>query len=118
MRAWLIQTGEPLPIDGEFPRLLRTGFLAQQLADRGHHVTWWCSTFNHWTKAHRAWLEQLRTNAGLTAEERTVLSEYLSLLAYTEQRRDALDRQLEALVLAPAVSAAGRTTLSASHGVL
>lgn len=53
MRAWLIQTGEPLPIDGEVPRLLRTGLLAQQLADRGHDVTWWCSTFNHWTKAHR-----------------------------------------------------------------
>ena len=53
MRAWVIQTGEPLPIDGEAPRLLRTGLLAQQLADRGHEVTWWCSTFNHWTKAHR-----------------------------------------------------------------
>jgi len=53
MRAWLIQIGEPLPIDGEVPRLLRTGILAQQLADRGHDVTWWCSTFNHWTKSHR-----------------------------------------------------------------
>lgn len=53
MRAWLIQTGEPLPIDGEVPRLLRTGILAQLLANRGHDVTWWCSTFNHWTKSHR-----------------------------------------------------------------
>lgn len=53
MRTWLIQTGDPLPIDGEAPRLMRTGVLAQQLADRGHDVTWWCTTFNHWTKAHR-----------------------------------------------------------------
>lgn len=53
MRIWLIQTGEPLPIDGEAPRLLRTGIMAQQLAERGHDVTWWCSTFNHWTKSHR-----------------------------------------------------------------
>ena len=71
---------------------------------------------SHWTKAHRAWLEQLRTSEGVTAEERTVISEYLSLLAYTEQRRDALDRQLEDLVLAPAVSAAV-ATLSVFRGI-
>lgn len=53
MRVWLIQTGDPLPIDGEVPRLMRTGVMARQLADRGHDVTWWCSTFNHWTKTHR-----------------------------------------------------------------
>jgi glycosyltransferase involved in cell wall biosynthesis len=53
MRVWLIQTGDPLPIDGEVPRLMRTGLTAQLLADRGHDVTWWCSTFNHWTKTHR-----------------------------------------------------------------
>lgn len=53
MRVWLIQTGEPLPIDGEAPRLLRTGIMARALVDRGHDVTWWCSTFNHWNKAHR-----------------------------------------------------------------
>lgn len=53
MRVWLIQIGEPLPVDGEAPRLLRTGMMAQQLVERGHDVTWWCSTFNHWTKSHR-----------------------------------------------------------------
>src|SRR5688572_26252009 len=53
MHVWLIQTGEPLPVDGEAPRLLRTGMMAQQLAKLGHEVTWWCSTFNHWTKTHR-----------------------------------------------------------------
>lgn len=53
MHVWLIQTGEPLPVDGEAPRLLRTGMMAQQLVQLGHDVTWWCSTFNHWTKAHR-----------------------------------------------------------------
>ncbi|MGK2962835.1 MAG: glycosyltransferase family 4 protein [Gemmatimonadaceae bacterium] len=53
MRIWLIQIGEPLPIDGEAPRLLRTGIMASLLAERGHDVTWWCTTFNHWTKSHR-----------------------------------------------------------------
>ena len=53
MRVWLIQTGEPLPIDGDATRLLRTGIMARALAARGHDVTWWCSTFNHWTKSHR-----------------------------------------------------------------
>ena len=53
MHVWLIQTGEPLPVDGEAPRLLRTGMMAQQLVRLGNDVTWWCSTFNHWTKTHR-----------------------------------------------------------------
>lgn len=71
---------------------------------------------SHWTKGHRTWLEHLRTHEALTAEERSVLAEYLALLAYTEQRRDALDQQLEALVLGPAVAAAVQT-LGAFRGI-
>ena len=53
MKVWLIQTGEPLPIDGENIRLFRAGMLAQLLASRGHSVVWWTSTFDHFTKKQR-----------------------------------------------------------------
>jgi transposase len=70
----------------------------------------------HWTVAHRAWLQQLRRSATLAPEDRTVLDEYLALMEYTEQRRDALDQQIEALALTPALQAAV-TTLAAFRGI-
>lgn len=33
---------------------MRTGLLADALAARGHQVTWFTSTFSHYTKSHRA----------------------------------------------------------------
>lgn len=54
MHIWLIQTGEPLPIDPGNPRLLRTGLLAAELVRRGHRVTWWATTFEHGSKRRRA----------------------------------------------------------------
>lgn len=53
MKIWLIQQGEELPTDPGNPRLLRTGILAEMLADRGHYVTYWTSTFSHARKVHR-----------------------------------------------------------------
>jgi glycosyltransferase involved in cell wall biosynthesis len=47
MKIWIIQPGEPLPVDGKGVRLLRSGLLALALRDRGHEVTWWASTFRH-----------------------------------------------------------------------
>ena len=70
----------------------------------------------HWTKGHRTWLHALRTSAALSAEDHAVLGEYLALMAYAEGRRDALDAQLEALVLAPALQGAV-TTLGAFRGI-
>lgn len=70
----------------------------------------------HWTKAHHAWLQGLRQSEALGREARAVLAEYLALLEYTAGRRDALDAQLEALVLAPALQAAVRT-LGAFRGI-
>ncbi|MDY6852291.1 MAG: glycosyltransferase family 4 protein [Thermodesulfobacteriota bacterium] len=52
MRVWLITVGEPLPIPGAKGRLLRTGLLAEALYVRGHEITWWTSTFDHWNKRH------------------------------------------------------------------
>jgi glycosyltransferase involved in cell wall biosynthesis len=60
MKIWLITVGEPLPV-GEHPlreRPYRTGLLAEVLGDRGHHVTWWTSTFNHQKK------EYFKANSG------------------------------------------------------
>jgi glycosyltransferase involved in cell wall biosynthesis len=53
MRAWLITLGEPLPVDGAQPRLLRTGFLSRALRKRGHSVTWFSNRFDHFLKSHR-----------------------------------------------------------------
>jgi len=54
MRVWLVTTGEPLPIDEDGVRLLRAGILSNMLAQRGHDVVWWTSTFDHRRKRHRA----------------------------------------------------------------
>lgn len=53
MHVWLITVGEPLPVDGSYCRLLRTGNLAEMLVSGGHQVTWWSSTFDHMKKFHR-----------------------------------------------------------------
>ncbi len=73
----------------------------------------------HWTRDHRSWLQALQTGAtgpALAAEDRLVLGEYLALVEYSQQRRDALDRELEALVLGPELRAAVQT-FSAFRGL-
>ena len=65
MNIWLVTVGEPLPIDPGNERLLRAGLLADMLANAGHCVTWWTSSFNHWLKRHRfasGQIMKLRTN--------------------------------------------------------
>lgn len=54
MNIWLIQVGEPLPIDVPTPRLMRTGQMARTMCERGHSVTWWTSAFSHQTKLMRS----------------------------------------------------------------
>lgn len=46
MNIWLIQTGEPLPIDDSVKKM-RTALLADKLLAKGHSVTWWTSAFDH-----------------------------------------------------------------------
>jgi hypothetical protein len=53
MLIWLITPGEPLPMDSNHPRLMRTGILADLLAENGHQVVWWSTTFNHSIKEFR-----------------------------------------------------------------
>jgi transposase len=55
----------------------------------------------HWTRAHHAWLEQLSRTSVLAAEDQVIFGEFVGLLRYAQQRRDALDDQIEHLALAP-----------------
>ncbi len=50
LKIWLVTVGEPLPREGNSARLWRTGILARTLVDRGHDVTWWTSSVDHFTK--------------------------------------------------------------------
>ena len=49
LKIWVVQPSEQLPIDRGVRRL-RTRLLAEELASRGHEVTWWASCFNHLRK--------------------------------------------------------------------
>jgi len=53
VRIWLVQSGEPTPIDDGDPRPMRYALLAELLADRGHDVVWWTSAFDHYRKQMR-----------------------------------------------------------------
>ena len=51
MKIWLVQIGEPLPIDEKGKeRLFRTGILAKMMAEQGHKVTWWATDYSHQKK--------------------------------------------------------------------
>jgi glycosyltransferase involved in cell wall biosynthesis len=52
--VWVIKREEPVPL-GERPsdRVLRMGSLAFRLAERGHDVVWWSSSFDHLRKRQR-----------------------------------------------------------------
>lgn len=53
MIIWLVTIGEPIPVqEGIRDRLHRTGYFAHYLADQGHDVIWWTSTFDHFRKKH------------------------------------------------------------------
>ena len=49
MNIWLLQTGEPLPLENGI-RKMRMALLADILLERGHSVCWWGSAFEHQRK--------------------------------------------------------------------
>ncbi len=56
----------------------------------------------HWTGRHLTWLRKLAGNSSpMTVEDQFVLAEHLALLEYKLQRRDELDRKIEAMALLP-----------------
>jgi len=53
MRVWLVAVGEPIPVgEAVYDNLHRAGQFAHYLAEHGHDVTWWTSTFDHFRKKH------------------------------------------------------------------
>ncbi|MCC7257964.1 MAG: glycosyltransferase family 4 protein [Gammaproteobacteria bacterium] len=56
MNFWIVTVGEPLPGFSGTSRPWRSGLLAALLAERGHTVTWWVSTVDHFSKS--LWMNQ------------------------------------------------------------
>lgn len=54
MKIWILQTGEPMHCDNGVPRPMRAMNLAETMAERGHSVTVWTSSFYHQEKRHRS----------------------------------------------------------------
>ena len=55
----------------------------------------------NWTGKHMTWLRAIQRDAVLETEDQAVFGEYLALLDYKLDRREELDRQIEALALEP-----------------
>ncbi len=53
MKIWILEIGEPLPLEKDV-RLHRYGLFSRALAQAGHTVTWWTSSFSHAPKTHFA----------------------------------------------------------------
>ena len=53
LSVWILQTGEPLIIDGKNSRLMRGMNLANKLVDQGHNVLFFSSNFDHQKKLFR-----------------------------------------------------------------
>ena len=50
MNIWLIRASEPMPTINSDQRLFRMGMIANELNKRGHNITWFSSTFDHFQK--------------------------------------------------------------------
>ena len=53
MKVWILQTGEPLPVDSAGLRPMRAMNLSNALIEKGHQVVLWSSDFDHFSKTHR-----------------------------------------------------------------
>lgn len=51
MRIWVLEIGEPLPLETNV-RLHRYGQFTKWLAKQGHEVTWWTTSFSHAPKTN------------------------------------------------------------------
>ena len=57
---------------------------------------------SHWVTKHQRWLRRILSDGTLLAEDQVVLGEYVSLLDYSVERREELDRRIEELAVSPA----------------
>lgn len=46
MKIWILEIGEPLPLEKNV-RVQRYGVFTKWLANKGHDVTWWTTSFSH-----------------------------------------------------------------------
>ena len=61
---------------------------------------------NNWTGRHQAWLRTIQRDAVLETEDQVAFGEYLALLDYKVDRREELDRHIEALAMEPSYTEA------------
>ena len=58
LKIWIIAEGETMPEFGDVlpdmknARRMRAGMLAKYMSAKGHDVTWWSSTFDHYSKSY------------------------------------------------------------------
>jgi glycosyltransferase involved in cell wall biosynthesis len=52
MNIWIIREGEPISEFSSSGRTMRSGTFALNLAELGHDVTWWTSTYLHYEKRY------------------------------------------------------------------
>lgn len=50
MKVWLLQANEPMPVTHPKDRLFRMGLVAEEVSKRGHEITWFATTFDHFKK--------------------------------------------------------------------
>ncbi len=67
MRIWILEIGEPLPLETGV-RLHRYGQFSQFLAQAGHEVTWWTSSFSHAPKKHLVQEDTVHRHNGVTMQ--------------------------------------------------
>ena len=60
----------------------------------------------HWTGPHHAWLDRLERGHVLADQDVIVFREYLALMRYARQRRDALDQEIGAVAVTPTLATA------------
>jgi glycosyltransferase involved in cell wall biosynthesis len=84
----VLQTGESLPLAKE-ARKLRTALLCEELAGRGHEVTWWAGAFDHFRKKmvfDRDTTARWRDNVSIVALKGIGYKENISLRRYFDHR--------------------------------
>lgn len=59
LTIWILQTGEPLPVDGKDVRPMRAMNLSNALIRAGHNVVLWSSAFYHQEKRNRSTTEKI-----------------------------------------------------------
>jgi glycosyltransferase involved in cell wall biosynthesis len=76
IKIWIVEVGEPLPMPGTHPRLMRASQLAEQLVKDGINVVWWVSDFNHAKKCFYK-LNNLPQIKGLRRLANGILAKFL-----------------------------------------